>query len=108
MSSARAVTRYFCGLTSPATTRAKLTRRPSFGRWAAVPFKTVLAQVEACNRAEFEARAIFLGPKPQQLAIPADAIHVLQPVLFMLVMIVLPIGCLIYGIATRARRTDVA
>ena len=44
----RAVTRYFCGLTSPATTRAKLTRRPDFGRWAATPFRTVLAQVEAC------------------------------------------------------------
>jgi ATP-dependent DNA helicase RecQ len=46
--SPRAVTRYFCGLASPATGRAKLNRRPDFGRWAAVPFKTVLAQVEAC------------------------------------------------------------
>jgi ATP-dependent DNA helicase RecQ len=46
--SPRALTRYLCGLTSPATTRAKLTRRPAFGRWAAVPFRTVLAQVEAC------------------------------------------------------------
>jgi ATP-dependent DNA helicase RecQ len=46
--SPRAVTRYFCGLTSPATTRAKLTRRPAFGRWSAVPFRTVLAQVEDC------------------------------------------------------------
>jgi len=48
LGSPRAVTRYFCGLTSPATTRAKLTRRPDFGRWAAVPFRTVLAQVVAC------------------------------------------------------------
>ncbi|MDR3403891.1 MAG: RecQ family ATP-dependent DNA helicase [Chthoniobacter sp.] len=48
LASPRAVTRYFCGLTSPATTRAKLTRRPDFGRWAAVPFRTVLAQVDAC------------------------------------------------------------
>jgi ATP-dependent DNA helicase RecQ len=46
--SPRALTRYLCGLTSPATTRAKLTRRPEFGRWAARPFRTVLAQVEAC------------------------------------------------------------
>jgi ATP-dependent DNA helicase RecQ len=44
----RALTRYLCGLTSPATTRAKLTKRPEFGRWSAVPFKTVLAQVENC------------------------------------------------------------
>ena len=46
--SPRALTRYLCGLTSPAATRGKLTRRPGFGRWAAVPFRTVLAQVEAC------------------------------------------------------------
>jgi ATP-dependent DNA helicase RecQ len=48
LSSPRALTRYLCGLTSPATTRAKLTKRPAFGRYAAVPFRTVLAQVEAC------------------------------------------------------------
>jgi len=48
LASPRALTRYLCGLTSPATTRAKLTRRPDFGRWAAVPFRAVLAQVEAC------------------------------------------------------------
>ena len=48
LSSPRAVTRYLCGLTSPATTRAKLTKRRGFGRWATVPFRTVLAQVEAC------------------------------------------------------------
>jgi ATP-dependent DNA helicase RecQ len=48
LASPRAITRYLCGLTSPATTRAKLTKRPAFGRWAAVPFRTVLAQVEAC------------------------------------------------------------
>ena len=46
--SPRALSRYLCALASPATTRAKLTRRPAFGRWAAVPFRTVLAQVEAC------------------------------------------------------------
>jgi ATP-dependent DNA helicase RecQ len=48
LASPRALTRYLCGLTSPATTRGKLTRRSEFGRWAAVPFRTVLAQVEAC------------------------------------------------------------
>ncbi len=44
----RAVTRHLCGLTSPATTRAKLTKRPTFGRWAATPFRTVFAKVEEC------------------------------------------------------------
>jgi ATP-dependent DNA helicase RecQ len=48
LASPRALTRYFCGLTSPATTRAKLTRRPDFGRWATRPFRSVLEQVEAC------------------------------------------------------------
>jgi ATP-dependent DNA helicase RecQ len=43
----RAVARFLCGLTSPATTRAKLSKRPEFGRWSAAPFKTVLAKVEA-------------------------------------------------------------
>jgi ATP-dependent DNA helicase RecQ len=47
--SPRAITRFFCGLTSPAMTRAKLTKRPGFGRWAAIPFRTVLAQVTACS-----------------------------------------------------------
>jgi ATP-dependent DNA helicase RecQ len=44
----RALTRFLCGLTSPATTRAKLTRRPEFGRWATAPFRAVLTKVEAC------------------------------------------------------------
>jgi ATP-dependent DNA helicase RecQ len=44
----RQVTRFLCGLSSPATARARLTRRAEFGRCAAVPFRTVLAQVEAC------------------------------------------------------------
>lgn len=42
----RQVTRFLCGLTSPATTRAKLTRRPEFGRFSHVPFRTVLNWVE--------------------------------------------------------------
>jgi ATP-dependent DNA helicase RecQ len=44
----RALTRFLCGLTSPATTKAKLTKRPEFGQWSAVPFRTVLALVEEC------------------------------------------------------------
>ena len=44
----RALTRFLCGLTSPATTRAKLTKRPEFGRHATIPFRTVLAEVEKC------------------------------------------------------------
>lgn len=44
----RQLTRFLCGLTSPATTRAKLTKRPEFGRFATTPFRTVLAQVEGC------------------------------------------------------------
>jgi ATP-dependent DNA helicase RecQ len=44
----RQITRFLCGLTSPATSRAKLTKRPEFARFATTPFRTVLAQVEAC------------------------------------------------------------
>ena len=46
LSTPRQVTRFLCGLTSPATTRAKLTRRPEFGRFSAVPFRRVLEWVE--------------------------------------------------------------
>ncbi len=49
LASARQVTRFLCGLSSPATVRAKLTKRPEFGRYSTVPFRTVLAQVEACS-----------------------------------------------------------
>ena len=48
LSTPRALTRYLCGLTSPATTRAKLTRRPEFSRWSAVPFRNVLSEVKTC------------------------------------------------------------
>lgn len=48
LASPRSLTRYLCGLTSPATTRAKLTKRPEFGRWAGVPFRRVLEQVGSC------------------------------------------------------------
>jgi ATP-dependent DNA helicase RecQ len=48
LSTPRQLTRFLCGLTSPATTRAKLTKRPEFGRFATTPFRIVLTQVEAC------------------------------------------------------------
>lgn len=44
----RQVTRFLCGLASPATSRAKLSRRPEFGRYGATPFRTVLTKVEGC------------------------------------------------------------
>jgi ATP-dependent DNA helicase RecQ len=47
LGTARQITRYLCGLSSPATSKAKLTREPAFGRLAAVPFAEVLAFVES-------------------------------------------------------------
>jgi ATP-dependent DNA helicase RecQ len=46
LASARQLTRFLCGLTSPATSRSKLTKLPAFGRFAATPFRLVLAEVE--------------------------------------------------------------
>ncbi len=48
LSTPRQLTRFLCGLTSPATSSAKLTKRAEFGRYATTPFRAVLAQVEAC------------------------------------------------------------
>lgn len=42
----RQMTRFLCGLTSPATSRAKLAKRAEFNSLAAVPFRSVLAMVE--------------------------------------------------------------
>jgi len=42
----RQLTRFLCGLTSPATTRAKLGKHAGFGRYATVPFRQVHARVE--------------------------------------------------------------
>ena len=42
--SARALTRFLCGITSPAITRAKLTRHNTFGLLAGVPFQRALEQ----------------------------------------------------------------
>jgi ATP-dependent DNA helicase RecQ len=47
LQSPRQVARFLCGLTSPATSKAKLTNRhAAFGRLAAVPFRDVLRFVE--------------------------------------------------------------
>jgi ATP-dependent DNA helicase RecQ len=48
LSNPRQLTRYLCGLASPATSRSRLTRRPEFGRYGATPFRAVQAAVEAC------------------------------------------------------------
>jgi len=42
--SARALARFLCGITSPAITRAKLTRHDTFGLLAGVPFQRILEQ----------------------------------------------------------------
>jgi ATP-dependent DNA helicase RecQ len=42
----RQLARFLCGISSPATTRAKLRSRPEFGQWAHVPFADVLALAE--------------------------------------------------------------
>jgi ATP-dependent DNA helicase RecQ len=38
----RQLARFFCGISSPATSRAKLRSRPEFGQWSRVPFADVL------------------------------------------------------------------
>ena len=45
LQSARQVTRFLCGLSSPATSRARLTKSALFGRFATVPFREVFAEV---------------------------------------------------------------
>jgi ATP-dependent DNA helicase RecQ len=42
----RQLARFLCGLSSPAATRARLSRHDHYGALEAVPFQTVLAQVE--------------------------------------------------------------
>jgi ATP-dependent DNA helicase RecQ len=43
LQSPRQLARFLCGISSPATTRAKLRSRPEFGQWSHVPFADVLA-----------------------------------------------------------------
>jgi len=44
--SPRQLARFLCGISSPATSRAKLRSRPEFGQWSDVPFAEVLAAVK--------------------------------------------------------------
>jgi ATP-dependent DNA helicase RecQ len=44
---ARQLARFLCGISSPATSKAKLTKRNEFGLLAEVPFLQVLAQIES-------------------------------------------------------------
>jgi ATP-dependent DNA helicase RecQ len=44
--SPRQLARFLCGISSPATSRAKLRTRPEFGQWDGVPFADVLALAE--------------------------------------------------------------
>jgi ATP-dependent DNA helicase RecQ len=46
LGSARALTRFLCGLTSPAAGRARLGRHEAFGCLERLPFREVLEQVE--------------------------------------------------------------
>jgi len=46
----RQFARFYCGIASPAATRANLGEHPLFGRFASVPFREVLAFVEAWPR----------------------------------------------------------
>jgi ATP-dependent DNA helicase RecQ len=48
--SARAMARFLCGITSPAVTRAKLTRHDAFGLLTGVPFQRILEQTESLLR----------------------------------------------------------
>ena len=43
----RQLTRFLCGITSPAASRARLNQHDAFGMLSEVPFQTVLAQAEA-------------------------------------------------------------
>jgi ATP-dependent DNA helicase RecQ len=47
LGTARQLARFLCGLTSPATTREKLTRHDAFGLFSHLPFSEVLAIAEA-------------------------------------------------------------
>ena len=47
---ARQLARFLCGLTSPATSRERLTRHPHFGLLETIPFGDVLAQTQSLVR----------------------------------------------------------
>jgi len=50
LSSTRQLTRFLCGMTSPATTRARLTKNDAFGLLADLPFAEVLTIAEVFDR----------------------------------------------------------
>ena len=50
LSSPRQLTRFLCGMTSPATTRARLTKNDAFGLLADLPFAEVLTIAEVFDR----------------------------------------------------------
>jgi len=52
LASPRQVARFLCGLSSPATTRAKLRVHPMFGVFASTPFHEVLAVAEAEGKSQ--------------------------------------------------------
>jgi ATP-dependent DNA helicase RecQ len=52
LGSPRQLTRYLCGLTSPATTRARISKGDTFGMLDGYPFPQVLKEVEALHRGE--------------------------------------------------------
>jgi len=45
----RQLARFLCGLTSPATSRARLTRNDCFGLFEDIPFADILALAESMN-----------------------------------------------------------
>jgi len=47
LQSPRQLARFLCGISSPATTRAKLRNRPEFGQWTGIRFADALAFVQA-------------------------------------------------------------
>jgi ATP-dependent DNA helicase RecQ len=47
LASPRQLARFLCGMSSPATTRARLTRHDAFGIWSDLPFTEVLAIAKA-------------------------------------------------------------
>jgi ATP-dependent DNA helicase RecQ len=53
----RQLARFLCGLSSPATSHARLTKDPRFGALADVPFRVVMDLVQACGHGPFTSAA---------------------------------------------------
>jgi ATP-dependent DNA helicase RecQ len=67
LASPRQLARFLCGMSSPATTRAKLTKDRRFGKLADVPFREVLNLVEGCSSVS-SARAPEGRDAPRRIA----------------------------------------